>query len=128
MPTIAGASQYLNAATLANQQGVGAVQPTVLGDSGSTVSLLDSARVNTGIGLSARARAQTEAFLSQTSSSFNTIHSLAISATGDAFALQQSILALRASLPDSAISPTVLGSEEDTAEGTSTGQNVDIEA
>ena len=113
MPTIPGASQYLNSATLANLQGRAAVAPNVVGESVGTLSLLDAGRQSSGIGLSARARALNNQFIEQTSGSYNTIHSLAVSATGDAFALQQSILALRASLPDSAISPSVLGQEVD---------------
>lgn len=113
MTTIPGASQYLGSATLANQQGRAPASASLLDGSTSATSLLDAARTNTGVGLSSRARALTKSFLSTSASSFNQIHSLATSATATDFAIQQGILALRASLPESSISPSILGQEVD---------------
>ena len=123
--SIAGASQFLNSATLANQQGRAAVSPTLLGGSGlSPTSLLDAGRRDTGIGLSSRARQQTQQFLSATSSGFNQIFSLSGVEFGTTETLQQAILALRASVPESALSREV---REDLNPEVEPGENVDIE-
>ncbi len=71
---------------------------------GVSVSLLDIAgqyRAK-GIGLSASARSLTKSYLDQAQSGLNTILSLGTSASGAGS--DQKILALRASLPKSAIS------------------------
>ena len=111
MATIPGASGYLNAATLANRQGIGAQQASVLGDGGiGGVDILDVARANApsnGVGLSSRARALNKQFLDSTSSTFNQIFSLGIGATASIEGLQQQILALRARTPESGLSREV---------------------
>jgi hypothetical protein len=125
MPTIAGASQYLNAATYSNLTGKAAQGSNLIGNLG-TVDLLDVARSssNNGIGLSARARALNKQFLSSTSSNYNSLFSSTNSAYLSVEDLQKQVLALRASLPSSAISDSAgsFGAEEET-----TGTNVDIE-
>lgn len=131
MPTIAGASQYLNAATLSNLRGTAGTSPTLLGSSGtSATSLLDAARVDTGVGLSSRARALNKQFLSSTGSNYNSLFSSTNSAYLSVEQLQQQVLALRSSLPDSAISSSAgsFGDDGSVAEDDTTGTNVDIEA
>lgn len=125
---VAGASRFLNSATLANLSGQAPTASSVLG-TGDTLSLLGAAKNAgsvRGIGLSASSRAQTEAFLSQSASGFNQIFSLSGVEFGTNETLQQAILALRASVPESKLAPSVRDSlNEDTTEP---GSAVDIEA
>lgn len=116
--SVAGASQYRNAAVLANTQGLAAQAPTLLSQTTDTMSLLASGR-NLAVGglgvggLSASARAVNQSLLAQ-SSAINGLFSLG--AGGDATidgALQQ-ILAIRAGLSDSQLAPSLRGQEVDT--------------
>ncbi len=111
MVTIPGASGFLNAATLANKQGIPAGQATVLGDGGiGGVDILEAGRANApdnGIGLSSTARFLNKQFLESTTTTFNAIFSLGLGATASVEGLQQQILALRASLPDSQLAPSL---------------------
>lgn len=110
MTTVAGASRYLAAATLANVRGISPSTPTVLGDSGSAVSLLEAGRNSAnGIGLSARARALNDQFLSSTASSFNSIFSLSAAELSTEATIAQKILAIRASIPESQLAPSLRG-------------------
>ena len=88
------------------------------GGSGSvlgSVDLLTAARSYTpGIGLSASSRALTDQFLSQSSSGVNSILSLAAGSSATIEGLQQKILALRASVPESKLAPSLRGQEVDT--------------
>lgn len=114
--SIAGATRFLNAATLANLQGRAAVSPTILGESSGTLGLLSVGRGiagNNGIGLSASSRALTNQFLSQSQSGFNTIFSLNNVEFGTPETLSQKILAIRASLPESAIAESLRGQDVD---------------
>ena len=107
MPTIPGASQYLNSATLANQQGVSAVSNTVLGTAEGATSILDVGRsslFDNGIGLSASARQLNKDFLNSTADAFNSIFSLSLGASATLEGLQQEILAIRARAPESGLS------------------------
>lgn len=114
MPTIAGASQYLNAATLANQQGLPPSTNSLLGQAGgSTVSLLDAGRTNTGVGLSANARALTKSFISDSGLNFGKIFSLNGVEFGTSETLQQKILAIRAGIPESGLAPSLRGENVD---------------
>jgi hypothetical protein len=117
MTSVAGASRYLSASTLANVRGLSPTTPSVLGDGGlGGVSILDGAyRPSNGIGLSARARALTNSYLSQASSSLNTILSLSTSEMGSTEVMRQTILALRASVPESQLSRVVRGETVDEA-------------
>ncbi len=108
MALIAGASSYVNAANLAISQGRNAVAPSLLGD--SAVDLLDSGRRfgARGIGLSARSRTLTKQFLNNSSSLSNAL----LSAPAEANTtenLKKRILAIRASLPTSALAPDLSG-------------------
>jgi len=131
MTTIPGASQFLGAATLANSQGTAAVQSTVLGESSAT-SLLDVGRsglFDNGIGLSASARALNTQFIESNSSTFNAIFSLGLGSTATLEGLQQEILALRGSIPESGLARSLVLEADDgsVAEG-ETGQTIDTEA
>ena len=130
MTTIAGASSYLNAARLANSQGIAAAAPTLLGNNVSETSLLDAGRSSLlspgGPGLSSNGRALNQQFLNSTRSGFNQLLSLAAGTDSTIEGLQTSILALQASLPDSAISKYAAGREE--SDSSSLGRAVDEEA
>jgi len=131
MVTIPGASGFLNAATLANRQGIGAQQATVLGAGGiGGVDILDVARANApsnGVGLSSRARLLNQQFLDSTSSTFNQIFSLGIGATASVEGLQQQILALRAGTPDSQLAPSLRQDSGEVA-ASENGQEIDTQA
>ncbi len=117
MTVIAGASQYVNAAKLANQRGQSPVGGTDVISSLGTVDILDisrSANSVDGIGLSGRARALNKEFLSSTASTFNSIFSLGVSGTSSIEGLQTQINALRSSLPDRALSRELRGNSVDT--------------
>ena len=119
MTTVAGASQFVNAAKLANTRGLSAQAPSLLGAGTDTASLLDSGRGifgNNGIGLKSSARAINSQFISQTQGLANSLLSLAAGSDATVDGARQKILALRASLPDSAISRQI------------TGENIDVEA
>ena len=113
MTTIAGSTRYLNQATLANQQGTLVEAPNILSSAGSSpTSLLDSGRLNTGLGASSSARALNSQFLSRSAQGFEGIFALNGVEFGTIETLQQKILALRAGLPDSALAESLRGGEE----------------
>lgn len=142
MVTIPGASQFVNAATLANTRGVPAQQSSLLGSGGSTTSLLDAGRSiygNNGIGLSSRSRALTNQLLQSTAAESNALFSLAGGSSASVENAQIQIQGLRASLPDSAIREdlreVVLNSEGEVLNGdngavspSENGQAVDTQA
>ena len=100
---IAGASRFLNAATLANTKGLAAQSPTLLG-TGSAQSLLEAGR-NLGVrgfGISSSARALNQQFLNR-SADVNSLFSLAAGPDATIESAQQQILALRAGLSESKI-------------------------
>lgn len=117
---VAGASRFLTTATLANEQGFSATSTGLIENLG-TVSLLDVGRSisgNNGIGLSGNARALNQQFLSSSTSNFNSIFSLNVATTSSVEALQQGILALRSSLSDDQLAPSLRGNLVD---GTDSG-------
>ncbi len=131
---IAGASRFINAATLANQQGIAAQQSNIISNLG-TVSLLDVGRsvgADNGIGLSSRARALNSQFIEANNSTFNQIFSLGVAATSSVEALQTQIAALRSSLPDSSLARELRGNfvdgDVDGTAASDTGSVVDEEA
>lgn len=111
---VAGASRYLNSATLANKQGSVVATPNLLGTGGSTQGLLDTGRnINSsGVGLSGNARAVNSSLISASASGFNKLFSLNGVEFGTNETLQQKILSIRASLPESSLSRGVLTDEE----------------
>ena len=129
MTSVPGASRFLNAATLANLRGIPAQQGTVLSD--SSVSILSVGRSGLmnagGVGLSASARALNETFLNRTSD-INAMFSLGTGSGATIEGLQQQILALRASLPESALSRDLKNPDNGEAAAGQNGQVVDQEA
>lgn len=99
MPRIAGSSQYLNQATLANKQG-STFTPADLLSITSSSSLLDAGRGTavSGVGISARARQLNNQIISNNSTSYNKLFSLSggASATVDAAKIQIAGLAATA--------------------------------
>lgn len=112
---IAGASRYLNASSVANLRSIAPSVPTLLSQSTSTTSMLDSGRrlavLKTGV--SSSARALNSQFLSQSKSLGNQILSLGvgIDATVDGAKLQ--INALRGRYSESQIARSLRGTEVD---------------
>ncbi len=124
---VAGASQFLNASTLANSRGIAPSAPTVLSQNGSTASLLESGRnalrvPGYGFGVSSGARALNAQYLSQSESLGNQILSLGVGASATLEGAQQQILALRSRYSDDQLAP-FLRTEE-----SSNGSIVDEEA
>ena len=140
MVTIPGASQFLNAATLANTQGLSAQTPSLLGSSASSTSLLDAGRsLYADNGLSASSRALTNQLLSNTAAEANALFSLAGGGSASVENAQIQIQGLRASLPDSAIREDlrevvvnedgeVLNADNGAVIASENGQTVDTEA
>lgn len=112
MTRIAGASQFVNAAILANRTGVSAQPVSLLGGFDNSISLLETGkRINrSGIGLSASSRSLIRSFLSSTNGSFNALLSAGVAA--DTNALQTQILGLRSKLPASQISENAYKSQD----------------
>lgn len=107
--------------------------PNILdGGNGTALGLLDAARTSyKGIGLSRRARAMTSNYLNQSSSGLNSILSFGIAQNADINSLMQKIRAIRASLPQSQISPDVLAADaadNGQAAAGANGSNVDTTA
>ncbi|MCD8562612.1 MAG: hypothetical protein LRY54_00765 [Alphaproteobacteria bacterium] len=118
MTAIAGASRYINSATLANEQGVSPSIPTLTGG-GSTQSILEAARAAghvKGIGLSSSARALNSQFLDQTGSQGVGLFGLSSGASLSVADMAKQIKALRSSLPKDKISDEVIAAEEAKAE------------
>lgn len=128
MVRIAGSSQYVNAATLANQRGLAAQSPTLLSE-GSTQSLLDVGRnlsSGSGIGISSAARALNQTLLNR-SSDVNAMFSLGVGSGATIEGAQQQILALRAGLSESQLARSLREDDGGVSES-ETGQEVDTEA
>ncbi len=132
MTTIPGASQFLNSATLANQQGLAAQQDSFLGTAAGSTSLLDIGRsslFDNGIGLSSTARLLNTQQIEANSQSFNEIFSLGLGAAASVEGLQQEILALRANIPESGLARSlVLESDDGGVAESETGQTIDTQA
>ncbi|PCJ99723.1 MAG: hypothetical protein COA45_02580 [Zetaproteobacteria bacterium] len=97
MARIAGASQYLNQATLANKQGSTFVPADILSLTSSS-SLLDVGRATSvsGVGISARARQLNNQIIENNSSSYNRLFSLSGGASATTGAAQIQIAGLAA--------------------------------
>ena len=110
---VAGASQFRNAAILANQQGIGAQSPQLL--DGFSLDLLSAGRNlfgNNGIGLSSAARALNNQILNNPE--YNTLLSLGAGSSATVEGLQQEILAIRAGKTDAQLAPSLRGNNVDT--------------
>ncbi|MCD8497308.1 MAG: hypothetical protein LRZ85_04020 [Alphaproteobacteria bacterium] len=108
--TVAGASRFLVSSTLANEQGIGAGRPQLLGG----VDLLEAGRrINrSSIGLSSSARSLNRQFVNQVGSQGAALFGMTSGAALSVADLAQQIKALRSSLPKDKISPLVLAAEE----------------
>ncbi len=126
MPTIPGASQFINAATLANRQGLAAQAPTVLDNNGADLlSIGRRLSGGNGIGISASARALNQSFLNRTSD-INALLSLAAGTDATEEGVAQEILALRARLPQSDLARDLR--DNGNVPASENGQEVDTEA
>ncbi len=101
--------------------------PSILdGGSGNALGILDAARTSyKGIGLSSRARALTSSYLDQSVSGLNTILSLNVSVNASIESVQQKILAIRASTPQSQLAEDLR--DNGNAAADPNGTNVDAE-
>lgn len=125
MTLVAGASQYLNAATLANVRGVAPSTPSLLSQATDAASILDSGRSalgNSGIGISASARALNQSFLSR-STDVNALFSLGAGSDATVEGAQQQILAIRARTQTERLAPSLIKVPEELR-----GSNVDTTA
>tara|TARA_B100001989_G_C24548067_1_gene472339 strand:+ start:659 stop:1078 length:420 start_codon:yes stop_codon:yes gene_type:complete len=104
MTRIAGASQFLNQATVSNRLGLPAYQNSILQESGlSAQGILDVGRrlaVNSG-GISGNARFLIRQQLEQNAGSFNNLFSLTGGASATVDSALTQIRALRSSVPSS---------------------------
>ncbi len=113
---IPGATQFANAASLANTRGVAPSAPTLLSQNESTASLLEQGRNALrvpGYGISSSARALNSQYLSQSTSLGNQILSLSVGADATLEGARQQILALRARMSDDRLAPFLRGGEVD---------------
>lgn len=114
MSTIAGASQYLTQATLANKQGYTTESTNLLVESGaSAVSLLDVGRsLNSieGLGLSTNARILNKQLLDQNAGTYNALFSAGAEGGGGTVDSAITIInALRSTAPQSQVDESVRG-------------------
>lgn len=126
MVSIPGASQYLATATLSNLTGQSPSSDNVIGR--LAIDLIDAARVNTGVGLSANSRALTKQFLESTNGLMNSILSLGLGPGATVEGMQKQILALRSTLPESQIAESLLTDASMAATDQNKGTNVDTSA
>lgn len=127
MTTITGASQYLNAATLANLQGQAAQSPTLLDGLGFDLGAIGKRINNSGIGVSSAARQLNQQLLNN--SDFTTLLSLAAGTDATVEGMQQQIQALRSTLPISKLDSSVIeGGDNGQVSVSENGQEVDTEA
>lgn len=115
MTIVAGSTQYLNAARLANKYGISAQAPTLLSQNTSAGSMLEAGRsalAIRGFGASPGARALNQQLLSRTSD-VNQMFSLGLGTDSTVDGARQQIMALRARLADSQIAPDLRGTDVD---------------
>ena len=125
MTTVAGASQYLTAATLANKQGRSAVQTTLMNS--MSVDMLEigrNAMGNYGIGLSPSSRAMNKDFLNKTSSGVNAIFGMSTVGMSSIENMQMQINAIRARTPQSQVAESLRTVEPDPAAGNNVDETV----
>lgn len=114
MTTIAGASQYLNSAKLANTQGRPAVQNSLMNN--MSVDILDigrRAQRPNGIGLSSRSRQITREFLNSSIAGVNAIFGMSTVGMSTVENMQMQVNALRAKMPQSQIAEHLRGKTVD---------------
>jgi len=132
---IAGASQYLNAATLANKKGTSAQSPSLLGSGGfgDSINILDIGRgaSNSGLGISSRARALNAQQIASNEAGYNALFSLSAGTDATVDGAKQMILALRSRMTDDQLAPSLRSDapKTDTTEtDTARGSTVDTTA
>lgn len=116
MTSVAGASRYMLTAIVANKAGLDQASPPNLlssaaGLSDSLLSIGRNMYGDNGIGLSANARAYNEKFLNETRGGFNAVFGMSTVNLSSVEIMQQTILALRAKLPQSQIAENLRGSD-----------------
>lgn len=115
MTTVAGASQYLNAAKIQNSKSKFADYINAGGVSlmnSTAVDILDIGRSsfkNSGIGMSASSRAYTKQFLNATKTGFNAIFGMSTINVSSIENMTLQINALRSKTPQSQLSEDVRG-------------------
>ena len=126
MVLIAGASQFLNHAILAQKIGTNFDAGNILGFT-SSASILDAGRGNAirGLGLSARARALTSASLDAGAATSNQLFSLSGGASATVESATIQIAGLRASVT---ASRDVIVQDDGTVSSAKIGTAVDVEA
>lgn len=100
---IPGASRFVNAAILANTQGISAQTNSILNEAAGGISLLDAGRrINrSGVGLSNASRQRIDAFIESRSTTFNELFSFAGGTSATVENAITQIAALRSSVPSS---------------------------
>lgn len=117
MTTIAGASQYLNAAKIQNSNSKYAKAINAGGTSlmtSASVDILDVGRSiykNNGVGMSASSRAYAKQFLDATKTGFNAIFGMSTINVSSIENITLQINAIRSRTPDSALSPDARGTK-----------------
>ncbi len=115
MTTVAGASQYLNAAKIQNSNSKFAGSINAAGTSlmsSSAVDVLEIGRSSfdgNGVGMSARSRAYAKQFMNATKSGFNAIFGMSTIKTSSIEIMTMQINALRSKTPLSQLSEEVRG-------------------
>lgn len=109
MTVIAGASQYLAAATVANKTGVPQARVSLM--TNTAVDILDIGRsINkSGLGLSANARALNKQFLEQTRGGYNAIFGMSTVGMSSIENMHLQINALRSKTPQSQVAESLRG-------------------
>ncbi|MGH1376753.1 MAG: hypothetical protein ACRBCK_10440 [Alphaproteobacteria bacterium] len=107
MALVAGASQFLNQATLANTQGVSAQTTNVLGEAAGGVGILDVGRnlATPGVGISNSARALNRQFLTQNAGTANQLFSASGGGSATEEAAITQIRALQSQTPVTRATP-----------------------
>lgn len=113
---IPGATQFANAASLANTRGVAPSAPTLLSQNESTTSLLEQGRNALrigGFGISSGARAINSQYLSQSTSLGNRILSLSVGTDATVEGARQQIMAIRGRMSEDRLARGLRGGEVD---------------
>lgn len=123
---VAGSSQFLNQATLANTQGISAQTNSVLNQAAGGISLLDVGRSLSppGVGLSANARALNQQFLSSNAGTANQLFSATGGSGLTVDAARTQILALQSSVPTSRDTPDARADARADARGSNLDETV----
>jgi len=124
MVLVAGASQFLNQATVSNTLGLAGQGSNILSQSVGTASLLDAGRGNgiPGIGLSAQSRLLTNQLLESTASTSNQLFSLS---GGGSATVESSTVQINGLKATAVASRDVIIQDDGTVTSSSLGTEVD---